>query len=326
MESIPIPGSQTQAQQIMEYLLSGEASASQILDFLYKRPFRDARMFELLGYRDAILKERTVEFPKSEVDFYQIGSNPIPSISCAIILAALKAKVVKYLPSYQDLPEFMKPLRFSTNLFADKGLAHFEQNLLCFISVSSIYPTFAKLYTLREKILGPTVMDLMPPLLYPTKLNYLVVGCPSSPGARVLAESLLSLGQRGAILCGLDGYSGITITGSSRIIEIVPDSNQLSEIILSAQEVGVQIESPAQLILNLEVQNFEEFIEILNGQHNSTLQKLIAINAAFLLSKIELSFSMNEAYAGIVEHLSSDTMGRFFSQFQNPGSFLGLDY
>lgn len=91
---------------------------------------------------------------------------------------------------------------------------------LCFCFAPLLHPSMKHVAAVRRKLGVPTIFNLLGPLANPAGAQYQVIGVARPDAQDLLAEALLRLGtKRALVVRGLDGLDEVTVSGPTRLIE-----------------------------------------------------------------------------------------------------------
>lgn len=321
---LSIPRTRVQAREVMDYLLSGNAEHDQIVSFLQSRPTEDARPEELLGYRDALWdRRRQADFSHVDLDIVGTGGVRRPrynvSTTAAFIVAALGIRVAKHgnrgSVKANGSFDLLEILGISLSALTARASETLDTTGLTFLFARDWHPAFSVLAAARSQVGKPTVFNLLGPLLNPSKPVHQMVGCSNPAVARVIAETLSELGARALVVTGSDGLDEITLAGSSQLIEV--EKSQISTRQIVPEDFGMTTVQESDIAGGDATANASEFLAIISGQGRRHIIDLVVLNAAFALSLVKTSYSLETAVDIVRTALADGTIKAFFRDFRD---------
>lgn len=322
MIKLSIPRTRDQARDVMEYLLSGQPEFNDIVSFLRTRPVDDAQPQELLGYRDALWhRRRQADFGCVELDIVGTGGVRRPrynvSTTVAFIVAALGITVAKHgnrgSVKRNGSFDLLEILGISLSALTERSVEILQTTGLTFLFARDWHPSFGIFASARAEVGVPTVFNLLGPLLNPSRPIHKMVGCGHPAVAFVIAEALAELDVRALVVTGSDGLDEITLAGSSQLIEV---QNSITTRQIVPEEFGMETVQVSDLAGGDARVNAYEFLAILNGQGRKHIVDLVTLNAAFALSLVDTSYSLEQAISLIQTALADGTVEAFFRDFR----------
>ena len=316
------PHTRDQAREVMEYLLSGKAEFNEIVSFLQARPVYDARPEELLGYRDVLWdRRRQANFGNVDLDIVGTGGVRRPrynvSTTVAFITAALGVRVAKHGNRGSVKPngscDLLEVLGMPLSALTARSVESIETNGLSFLFARDWHPAFGVLASARAEVGSPTVFNLLGPLLNPSEPTFQMVGCGDPEVAQIIAETLSELGAQALVVTGDDGLDEITLAGSTQIIEV---NHHISTRHIVPEDFGMKSVQPLDISGGNATDNAVEFLAILGGQGRKPLVDLVTLNAAFALSLVDTSYSLEQAINTVRTALAEGIVETFFRDFR----------
>lgn len=321
---LSIPSTRSQAREVMDYLLSGKPEHEQIVKFLQARPVNDARPEELLGYRDVLWERRRQgDFAHVDLDIVGTGGVRRPrynvSTTVAFILAALGVRVAKHgnrgSVKANGAFDLLEILGISLGALTARSIDSLQTTGLTFLFARDWHPAFGVIARARAEVGTPTVFNLLGPLLNPSQPVHQMVGCGDPAVARVVAETLSELGVRALVVTGSDGLDEITLAGTSQLIDVEKSHISIRQIV--PEDFGMTTVQESDIAGGDAKANASEFLAIVSGQGRRHLVDLVVLNAAFGLSLVDPSYSLDKAVSTVRTALLDGTVEEFFRYFRS---------
>ena len=236
----------SQAEQAFEVMMSGDATPSQIGGFLMALRVRGESVDELTGAVSVMRsKMLTVDAPENALDIVgtggtQTGTYSISTCS-AFVLAGAGLKVAKHgnraLSSKTGTADTLESL----GLNLENDVAGIER---C-IDQAGLGFMFAPMHHSAMRFVGPsrvelgtrTIFNLLGPLSNPAGVKRQVTGAFSPDWLLPMAHVLKNLGSEHAWLTHGDGMDEITVTGTTKVVEL--KDGEIREFEIEPADAGV---------------------------------------------------------------------------------------
>ena len=238
--------SRLQAEQAFEIMMSGDATPSQIGGFLMALRVRGETVDELTGAVSVMRsKMLTVDAPRDAIDIVgtggtQTGTYSISTCS-AFVMAGAGLKVAKHgnraLSSKTGTADTLEAL----GLNLENDVSGIER---C-INEAGLGFMFAPMHHSAMRFVGPsrvelgtrTIFNLLGPLSNPAGVTRQVTGAFSPDWLLPMAHVLKNLGSEHAWLTHGDGMDEITVTGTTKVVEL--KDGVVSEFEIEPSDAGV---------------------------------------------------------------------------------------
>jgi anthranilate phosphoribosyltransferase len=285
--------SNSEAQLVMDLILSGAATTPQIAAFLVALRMKGETPDELVGFARAMraksVKVKTGITSEPVLDTCGTGGDGACTFNistvAAFVVAGTGVKVAKHgnrsLSSQCGSADILEALGVNLALAAPQIARSIREVGIGFMLAPSMHPAMKHAQAARLDLKMRTAFNLLGPLVNPASPTVQVVGAPSLRAAELIAEALASLGlQRGFVVHGLDGLDEITTTAETRMLEI--RGGAIGEHGVSPDDFGVPFADPAALKGADKETNREIAMEILNGAAGPK-RDIVLVNASVAL-------------------------------------------
>jgi anthranilate phosphoribosyltransferase len=173
---------------------------------------------------------------------------------------------------------------------------------ICFCFAPLMHPSMKQVAEVRKQLGFPTIFNLLGPLANPASAPFQVVGVGRSELRPLVAEALMLLGTRRALVVhGEDGLDEVTLAGPTRVTEVSADG--LRNFSWTPSDFGL---SPTSLE-SLQVSGPEESARVIRevlAARPGAARDIVVINAAAALwtaGKAETPVACAELAAGAIE-------------------------
>jgi anthranilate phosphoribosyltransferase len=282
-----------EAQVVMEMILSGSATTSQIAALMVALRMKGETADELVGFaRAARAHSVKVDARLSGeplLDTCGTGGDGACTFNistvAAFVIAGAGVKVAKHgnrsLSSQCGSADILEALGVSIQLSAAEIAKSIREVGIGFMFAPAMHPALKHAQPARVELKMRTVFNLLGPLVNPASPTVQVVGAPSLRAAELIAEALASLGlQRGFVVHGLDGLDEITTTGETRVLEI--RGGAIAENTLTPDDFGVPVASPESLKGADKETNRDIALAVLRGA-TGPARDIVLVNASAAL-------------------------------------------
>jgi anthranilate phosphoribosyltransferase len=247
-----------EAQLVMELILSGSVTTSQIAALLVALRMKGETPDELVGFARAArghsVKVQTGVTGEPLLDTCGTGGDGACTFNistvAAFVIAGAGVKVAKHgnrsLSSQCGSADILEALGVSIQVSPVEIARSVREVGIGFMFAPAMHPALKHAQPARVELKMRTAFNLLGPLVNPASPTVQVVGTPSLRAAELMAESLASLGlQRGYVVHGLDGLDEITTTCETRVLEI--RGGAIAESTVTPDDFGVPVASPDSL-------------------------------------------------------------------------------
>ncbi len=207
------------------------------------------------------------------------------STAAALVVAAAGVPVAKHgnraVTSKTGSADALAALGVNVNADAERVEECLDQLGICFCFAPLLHPSMKKVADVRKKLGVPTIFNLLGPLSNPAAAPFQVVGVGRPELRPLLAEALLLLGTTHAIVVqGEDGLDEVTLTGPTRVTEVVAGS--LRNFSWTPSDFGLAPAGLETLLVDNPQQSAAKILEVLQGTIGPA-RDIVILNAAAAL-------------------------------------------
>jgi anthranilate phosphoribosyltransferase len=287
--------SRSDAESVMEELLSGTLSTPEIVRLLAALNRRPVQAAELVGFASAMRRHAAPVFgaeetrPEGMVDTCGTGGDGFGafniSTAAAIVAAAAGARVAKHgnraASSKSGSADVLEALGVRIDLPIERFGVAIRQIGLGFLFARTAHAAARRAVKARKQIGVRTVFNLLGPLTNPAGAQSQVVGVYSPDVIDLVAETLVELGvQRALVVHGAGGLCEISIAGETRVAEVRDGS--VRRYVLRPKDFGVEQASLEVMRGGTATENAAIIADVLAGDAGPR-HDVVAINAAAAL-------------------------------------------
>lgn len=310
-----------QANDFFSALVSGVVDEIHLSAALASLRTREVRDFELVGAAEALLNA-SLPFPKLEYSVADIvgtggdGKNTINvSTVVSLTIAALGYKIVKHgnrsVSSVSGSFDLLERLGIETRLNPDESKRLVDQLNICFLFAPMYHSGIRHAANVRRKLGVRTIINLVGPLVNPTRPNHILLGVAEQGLLDIMASAISNLGCQSAVIVHGSGIDEVAVHGPTKIVRLGPNGRET--MVLNPIDFGSPTFDLDQIVCDDPVQNQNRSIAILDGNGTQAENSVIAVNASVamtLFGKEELSDNYQEAYemigsGNVMKHVRS---------------------
>ncbi|MGB9877080.1 MAG: anthranilate phosphoribosyltransferase [bacterium] len=286
--------SREKAYEVMNEIMEGRATPSQIGAFLIALRAKGESVEEVSGFAQAMRdKALRLDYPGELLDTCGTGGDGIGTINIstlsALVLAGGGVKVAKHgnrsVSSLCGSADLLEGLGVRIEMTPDVAKRCLEECNFAFLFAPFYHPAMRYAAGPRKEIGVRTVFNMLGPLTNPARVKRQLVGVFSPSLTTLVASVLLSLGvERAMVVSGMDGMDEISLSSPTKVSEL--RDGEILEYYLEPEEIGFHC-YPLEA---LKVRGKEEGIElarrILSGEAEGAIRDAVLLNsaAAFLVA------------------------------------------
>lgn len=290
-------------------LLEGELEEDFVIQYLkhnYAKGITPVELAETVK----VLREYSTPFKnhvQKSIDTCGTGGDGKSSMNVssavAVVLASLGIHVVKHgNHSHSSLlgsADIFKLLNIPIDLIGGDAQEFYSKHNFIFLYAPLYQPAMSKVKRIRKKIGGPTIFNLVGPLLNPANPSHQIVGVSNRKNLKLYADALklLNTGQY-IVYTSSDSFDEVSTFAPTECIEII---NGISRTFYINPEDF--FEPFAMPIIKSADDGRDAFLSVFNGFAEKLID-LVAINASLGLHLLE-NISLREAFQICKEELKS---------------------
>ena len=248
--------SREQARDVMNEIMSGEATQAQIGGFLVALRLKGETADEIAGCAEAMREHVLPVRPKRDdlVDVVGTGGDGANtfniSTAAALVAAAAGAAVAKHgnrsASSTTGAADVLEALGFTLALPPERIERSIDELGFGFLFAQAHHPAMRHAAPVRRELAARTVFNVLGPLTNPAGARALVLGVYAPELAPTLAEALVQLDARRAfVVHGAGGLDELSPAGPNLVCEVADGNVRRYE--LDPVELGIPRCDPAEL-------------------------------------------------------------------------------
>ncbi len=281
----------SEAAEVMEEVMSGEATPAQIAAFITVLRLKGETVEEISALASVMrAKAIPVKVTPPLVDTCGLGGDNSQtfniSTAAALVAAGSGLRVAKHgnraMSSRCGSADVLEALGVKTGLGAEGVAECIERVGIGFMLAPIFHPAWRFAAVPRREIGIRTVFNILGPLTNPARPEFQVIGVPALELGEKMALVLHRLGTRHALVVhGSDGLDEISITGKSVVWE-VKESGVLPPYKVSPREFGFKEASLAEIQGGTPQDNAQILRCIFSGERGPK-RDVVVMNAAAAL-------------------------------------------
>ncbi len=279
-----------EAAAAMRAVLSGESTAVQIAAFATGLRIKGETVTEMTGLVRAMLDAAVrIDLDEPLVDVVGTGGDRAGTFNvstlAALVVAGTGQRVAKHgnraASSRCGSADLIEALGVTIGLPPEGVAACVEEAGIGFCFAPVFHPAMRYAGQARSELGVPTVFNFLGPLCNPARARHAAVGVSDPRMAPLMAEVLRRTGiQHALVFYGHDGLDELTLTTTSTLLEVGPDS--LHELEVDPEALGLEPASMRDLIGGDVERNLAIAKAVLGGQ-GGPQRDIVLLNAAAAL-------------------------------------------
>ncbi|MCB0829199.1 MAG: anthranilate phosphoribosyltransferase, partial [Solirubrobacterales bacterium] len=268
-------------------IMAGRSSEVQTGAFLIALRAKGETVPELVGLARTMRELAIpVETGRDDlVDTAGTGGGPSTfnvSTTAALVAAGAGCAVAKHgnrsNTSRSGSADLLEALGVGIDLTPDQVARSIEETGFGFMFAPAHHKAMAHVVPVRKELAVRTIFNFLGPLTNPAGAGRQVIGVADRRYQESIAEALVGLGsERALVVSGDDGLDEVTITGPTRMIEVLDGGTR--EVIVAPGDFGIETADLSEVEGGTPEQNAEMTRAVLAGEASARTD-LVLLNAA----------------------------------------------
>ena len=309
--------SRSEARDVMEVVMRGEATPAQIGGFLVALRCKGETADEIAGCAEAMRAHVLAVRPRRAdlVDTAGTGGDGARtfniSTAAALVAAAAGAGVAKHgnraVSSASGSADVLEALGFDLAAEPPRIARSIDELGFGFLFAPSHHPAMRHAAPIRKELAARTVFNVLGPLTNPAGARAQVVGVYAPELVPTIAEVLARLGARHAfVVHGAGGIDELSPAGPNLVCEVREGAVRRREI--DPLELGVERCDPGDLVGGSPTENAATIREIFAGARGPK-REAVLLNAAGAIAAGGHARHLRDGYALAAEAVDSGAAG-----------------
>jgi len=297
--------SRAEARDVMEVIMSGDATPGQIGGFLVALRAKGETADEITGCAEAMRAHVLPVMPKRRdlVDTAGTGGDNAKTLNistaAALVAAAAGAAVAKHgnrsVSSDSGSADVLEALGFDLELPCERIEQSIDELGFGFLFAPTHHPAMKHAAPVRRELATRTVFNVLGPLTNPAGARAQVVGVFAPDLVRTLAEVLAQLGASHAyVVHGAAGIDELSPAGPNLVCEVVEGT--VTERTIDPLELGVPRCDPGELRGGSPDDNAQAIVRVFEGADGGA-RDAILLNAAGAIAAAGHAADLREGLA-----------------------------
>ncbi|MCH1624745.1 anthranilate phosphoribosyltransferase [Fredinandcohnia quinoae] len=280
--------SETESYQVMDEIMSGRATSSQIASLLTILRFRGETIEEITGFARA-MREHMLPLDYEDdqiIDTCGTGGDGTStfniSTAAAIVVSSLGIRVAKHgnraVSSNSGSADVLEHLGIEIQATKEQAKQALKERGLSFLFAPIYHSAMKHAVNPRREIGFRTVFNLLGPMANPAKCKKQVIGVFSISYAEKMAHALQKLGSEHVLfVTGRDGLDECSISAETDIVEL--KNGKISKFVLSPEDVGLQRGNLSDIQVSTANESAALLKDVLFGNANESAVNIVLFNA-----------------------------------------------
>ncbi|MCJ7490042.1 MAG: anthranilate phosphoribosyltransferase [Thermoplasmata archaeon] len=299
------------AEGIMDEMMSGKATPSQMASFLTAMRVKGETKDELLGFVKCMRsKAKRVSAPEGAVDLCGTGGDGARTFNistvASFVVAACGVPVAKHgnraISSRSGSADVLTALGIPITLAQADVERCVKETGIGFMFAPRFHESMRNVMATRREIGIRTFFNILGPMSNPADVKRQLIGVYDPRIARTIAEVMHDLGSERVMVVHGAGMDEITNTGPTKVVEL--RDGDLHEYEITPETFGLDLVAPADLAGGSAQDNARMMLSILGGDV-SPRADVVAMNSAAALVVAERASNLEEGFAIATEAMAA---------------------
>jgi anthranilate phosphoribosyltransferase len=283
--------SEQESYEMMNEIMEGKATESQIASLLSIMRFRGETVEEMTGFAKAMRTHMTtLDYEGDVIDTCGTGGDGTQtfniSTASAIVVSALGVKVAKHgnraVSSKSGSADVLEKLGIETQATRDQAISALNENGMSFLFAPLYHSAMKHAVVPRREIGFRTVFNLLGPLSNPAGCRKQVIGVYSTDHAEKMAETMKNLGSEHVLfVTGRDGLDEVTITKETDVVEL--KDGKIRRFVLNPEDVGLTRGHLEEIMVSSSDESALMIKDIVMNHSNESAANIVILNSAVAL-------------------------------------------
>ena len=301
--------------EVIETMMEGEATPSQISAFLVALRMKGESVPEITGAAKVLLDKATRISSGHDVvvDLCGTGGDSQGTFNvstvAALVVAGAGVPVAKHgnrsVSSYVGSADVLEALGVDISPSTEIAERCLREVGIVFLFAPLYHPAMKNVSVPRKEIGIRTIFNIIGPIVNPAGVKHQVIGVYSEVLLDPMIKVLRNLGHKGAMIVhGSDSMDEITVTGKTVIAEL--KDGMVKKYQFDPSEIGIKKRNIAELRGGKTAEeNAALLISILKGEEREAKRDIVLLNAAAAIYVSGTSPDFEDALARAAESIDS---------------------
>ncbi len=272
-------------------IMKNEATDAQISSLLTAMKMKGETIEEITGFAKGMRAMATeIHSCRDSIDIVGTGGDMSDtfniSTTSSFVVAACGAKVAKHgnrsVSSKSGAADILESLGVKIASVPEESKKIIDTIGISFLFAQSYHSSMKFVAPTRKQTGIRTIFNILGPLANPAKSEYILLGTYSKELLKPMAEVLINLGIKHAMLVhGNDCLDEISVCASTSICEIA--DGKISEYEISPEDYGIPLALGADIKGGTPEENAQITLDILSGKLRGPKRNIVLLNSAAAL-------------------------------------------
>jgi anthranilate phosphoribosyltransferase len=287
--------SRTQAESVMDEIMTGTATPAQIAGFLVALRVKGETVDEITGCASAMRRAAVKVVPERRelIDTCGTGGDGSGtfniSTTTAFVVAGAGLAVAKHgnrsVSSKSGSADVLEALGVQLELSADQIAQCIDEVGIGFLFAPKLHPAMRYAIGPRRELGIRTIFNILGPLTNPAGAQVQILGVYNPDLTEILAKVLQGLGSNAAcIVHGHNGLDELTTTGPNQVsIFGINQDQDVQTMMLDPDEYGFTRPAKNELLGGTPMENATITADILSGKERGPKRDVVLLNSGMAL-------------------------------------------
>lgn len=265
------------------------------------------------AFRRAARPFPAVAFPL--VDVVGTGGDGVGTINIStaagLVAASMGISVAKHgnraVSSRTGAADVVAALGLPLDVTAEQAVELLARDHFTFLFAQAYHPAMRHVAPIRKALATPTIFNVLGPLLNPAHLTYQLMGVWDPSMLDMIAESMVKLGRKRALIVHGAGTDEIAVHGATQVREATPRGVKAYEV--TPEQLGVARWELKDVLGGEAAENAAALREALAGRGEPAHRDAIAVNAGALLYLAGPADNLADGTRMALEQIASGAAG-----------------
>ncbi|WP_314001046.1 anthranilate phosphoribosyltransferase [uncultured Paenibacillus sp.] len=310
--------SREQARNVMETIMSGEATPAQIAGVITALRMKGETMDEIAGFAEVMraFSNRVVTEQNGLLDTCGTGGSGIHkfniSTASAIIAASAGVRVAKHgnraMSGKAGSADVLEALGVNINLTAAQAGDCLNSIGICFMFAQLFHPSMKYAAGPRRELGVRTIFNMLGPLTNPAGADRQLLGLYDRSRTSTVAAVLGELGlKRALVVSSHDGLDEISISDATQISEL--KDGEVHTFDIAPEDLGLARRSLGEVAGGDAAENAAIIRRVFRGEEKGAYRDIVLANAGACIYVGGLADSLPEGVRAAAETIDSGAAG-----------------
>lgn len=275
-----------EAEEAMDIIMSDAATNAQIASFLSFLRSKGETTDEITGFAK-IMRRKAAIVPaaKSAVDIVGTGGDLANtfniSTTSSFVISGTGLNVAKHgnrsVSSKSGAADVLESLGVKINLTPAQASACMQETGIAFLFAQSFHSSMRFVGPARREMGIRTVFNILGPLANPALSDYILLGVYDEKLLETMANVLMNLGVKGAMIVYGDGLDEVTVCGETTVCEL--RGNKIIKYKIKPEDFGMKRYARHDIVGGTPDDNARTTYNILSGAEKGAKRDIVLLNA-----------------------------------------------